>query len=58
MIKCDRTVGVLDRDQRLVEAAFGEGLGGSRLTDQREVIYGIAINALQRGDGVSADTLL
>jgi hypothetical protein len=47
VIECDGAIGVFDRDQRLVKATLGNGLRGARLTDQREVIHRIAINALE-----------
>ena len=39
-------VGVFYGDQRLVEAALGNGSSGTGLTDQRQIIHRVAINAL------------
>ena len=58
MIECDGAVWVLDRDQRFIKTALGDRLRGARLTHQCQIIHRIAINALQRGNRVSADTLL
>ena len=58
MIECDGAIGVFDRDQRLVKATLGNGLRGARLTDQREVIHRVAIDALKGGNSIGTDTLL
>ena len=58
VIECDGAIGVFDRDQRLVKATLGNGLRGARLTDQREVIYRVAIDTLKGGNSIGTDTLL
>ena len=58
VIQSDRAIGVFYRDEGSIKTALGNRLRSAGLTDQREVIHRIAINAFKRGYCISTHPLL
>ena len=58
MIKRHSAIRVLYSDQRLIESTLSDSAGCPSLTDQRQIIDGVAIDALERGNGISTNALL
>ena len=58
MVERQCSVHVVNRHDRLVEAAFGDGAGGALLADDGELVNGLAVDAFQRRDRIGADALL
>ena len=58
VIERDAAILIVNGDEAFGEAAFADCNGGAALAFQTEGIDGFAADALHRGDGITADTLM